>query len=224
MVFLFRAHSHSVLGYANWLKCYIELNDPEEVIMNRHLVRVEDQPEEERVYLEIQPYASQRGDPWWASTSTDHDDLFPPFVYNSTAPTLAKIRLRVPPKLQHKDVQFVVEATTTTAGEGGGVLFPLSDRSVLLQIHRAAVAEADGRASGADQNQSTELFSSNNNIELVAGWAAGYEAVKLTPTMTILRRNSRGEEPATTEDNGNNDSNGSNEQDENNNIGGDGEL
>jgi len=197
MLLLFRAQS--VYGYANWLKCYVELDDPEEAIMNRGILPADEQPQDERVYLEVQPYASRRRDPWWASsTRTNHGDLFPS---NATNPILVKLRLRVPPKLKNKDVQFVVEATgegVSFVGQGvmcdGKRAFSRQhDTPVLMQIHTAV---EDGGEADADADSDGSTTAHAGNIELVAGWAAGYEAVKLTPTM-ILRRN-----------NGNYDSNG----------------
>ena len=204
MILLFTAQY--VHGYVDWLKCYIEFDDPEEVIMHHSIVPSEQQSEQEQVYIEVQPYASRRRDPWLASNHQNHEDLFPPSIYNATMTTLIKLRLKVSLKLQDKDVQFVVEAT----GEGISFVGPgvmcdgkrafsrQHDKSVLLEMKTTvAVAEKLADADKERWSESSSSLRRLGDIELVAGWAAGYEAVKLTPKM-IVRRNNLGNEMTTT--------------------------
>lgn len=182
-------------AYADWLKCYIEFDDDEEVIMHQPIVQIEDQSEEMKAYIEIQSYASPRRAPWMASTQQEHEDLFPLSIYNSTATTLLKLRLVVPSSVTQKHAQFVVEAIgegVTFVGEGvmcGGsrAFSKQHDRHVLLQINSTRAFPTSN-----EQEKSGEVPAHKGDIEMVAGWATGYGAVKLTPKM-ILRRSGFGE-------------------------------
>ena len=195
-----------VHGYANWLKCYIELDDPEEVIMHRSIIPSDQQPDDERVFIEVQPYASRRDDAWFALTLLDHEEIFAPSVYNETMSTLLKLRLKVPPKLQKKDFQFVIDV----AGEGVSFVGPGAvcdgnrsfsrqhDDHVLLKIESADAFRETVAADGPQEHSREPPSRPIGNIDLVAGWAAGYEAVKLTPKMIVRRRNVETETKAAT--------------------------
>jgi len=191
--------TQSAHAYANWLKCYIEFDDKEEVVMHHPIVHTEDQSEERKAYIEIQPYTSRRKAPWMASMQQEHEDLFLSSIYNATtATTLLKLRLRVPPSLPQKGVQFVVEAIgegVSFVGQGvmcdGTRAFSKQHvKHVLLQINSTRTYTGKNEPENLDERSA--LLS---DIELVAGWAAGYGAVKLTPKM-ILRRSSLGKTTA----------------------------
>jgi hypothetical protein len=200
----------SAHAYANWLKCYIEFDDEEEVIMHHPIVQTKDQSEERKAYIEIQPYASPHGAPWMASTQQEHEELFPSSIYNTnnatttttttataTTTTLLKLRLRVPPSLKRKDVQFVVEVIgegVSFVGQGvmcdGRRAFSQQhDKHVLLQMNYSKTKSATSTTNEIENpdDEASALLGLGDNIELVAGWAAGYEAVKLTPKMILSR-------------------------------------
>ena len=171
----------STHAYADWLKCYVDLDDEDEIIMHKPIVKVEDQSEEERkVVIEIQPYISPKNSPWMASTVQEYGDLFP--ASNAPTPTsLLKARLRLTPNLQQqksKSVQFAMVATGEGVSfvgrgavcNGSRVSSKKHDEHVLLQIH-------DG-------------LTTTENIELVAAWAGGYEAVKVTQKLIVKRSTS----------------------------------
>lgn len=162
-------------AYADWLKCYVDLEDDEEVIMHKPILKVDDQsPEEKEVMIEIQPSVDPpRGASWRNLTVQQHQELFP--SSDPTLPTLLKARVRLPPTLQRprKSVQFVLEAK----GEGVSFVGPTSmcdgkrvsgqKGHVVLQIEPVSAAQDD--------------------IELLAAWAGGYEAVKLTQKLIVKR-------------------------------------
>ena len=174
----------SVSAYADWLRCETEFDGTVEgtTIMNRPIVPSEDQSEDRRVYIEIQPDGSRFTDPWMVATPQDHRDLFPAPSTTTTgtaveaaATTVLRLRLRVPRSLRRKQVQFVAEVTgegVSFVGPGvmwgGSRAFSRQHREhVLLRIPSTRAVSGD--------------------IELIAGWAAGYGAVNLTPKMIVKR-------------------------------------
>jgi len=156
-------------AYADWLKCDVELDDEDEIIMHKSIVFTKDQSEEQRrVKIEIQPYVGKS--PWLTSASLD--DLM-------AKSNLLKVRLQVPPSLtEQRSFQFVVEATGDNASfVGPGVM-------------------CDGRRAFSKQHQNhvlLQISEPTQRIELFAGWAAGYEAVKLTSKMILKSGSSDGE-------------------------------
>ncbi|MGK3749943.1 MAG: hypothetical protein ACI8RD_002241 [Bacillariaceae sp.] len=207
VIFIFvsfeQTKSSSVYAYANWLKCYIELDDEEEVIMHQHIIPAE--KSNEKVYIEVQPYVSDNRGVWMASTQQDYHDLFASSSKQmetvttkaTTTTSLLKLRLKVPPNMKQKGIQFVVEV------KGNGVSFVgpgvmcdgdraysrQYDQHVLLQINSTTVSEAAAIGKGEEEKEEdfTETDLLVGDVEIVAGWASGYEAVSLTPKM-ILRR------------------------------------
>jgi hypothetical protein len=163
-------------GYASWLKCFIELEE-EEIVMHHPMIPAEHAREE--VLIEVQPYG---GDGEWFAApeytlgrgekvSRNRDDL--------TTTTALKVRLKVPPSLQREDVQYVVEA------KGDDVAF--IDLGVMCDGVRAFSTKHDEHVVLQINTTATTTIE-NGNIELLAGWASGFEAVTLTRTM-MLKRN-----------------------------------
>ena len=83
-------------GYAAWLKCYVDLMDDTEIIMNnlitpesgaRHTVTIEVKPADED---------------YWRTTLS----------YRPNISTLVTARLQVPPEISHMDVQYVMEVVS----------------------------------------------------------------------------------------------------------------
>jgi hypothetical protein len=86
----------SVEGFAAWLKCYVDLQDDSEVIMNNHIVTIQVRPEGD---------TSRDG---WA----DH------LVYEAGAgarTTTIHAKLAVPAGLQGRQVQYVMEVVSGNA-------------------------------------------------------------------------------------------------------------
>lgn len=191
--------SSSVHAYANWLKCYIELDDEEEVIMHKHIIPFEQS--HEKVYIEVQPYVSNsRSSMWMASTQQNYHDLFPSSketesVTATTTSSLLKLRLKVPPSMKQKGVQFVVEVKANGVSfvgpgimcDGDRAYSKQYDQHVLLQINSTMVSAAAAANENEEVEGSSEIDFLVGDVEIVAGWASGYKAVSLTPKM-ILRR------------------------------------
>jgi hypothetical protein len=172
------AMAHPAHGYASWLKCYIELDD-QEVVMHQLIVPADKAREE--VAIEVQPYRSEKrgGHADEATTWVSGPD----YQVGTSDVTTLRVRLRVPPSLQHMDVQFVIEAT-------GGPGAEFIDLGVMCDGQRASSRRQDEYV--ILQINSTEgeaaVAGSKTDVELVAAWATGFEAVTLTPKMTLRRR------------------------------------
>lgn len=94
----------------------------------------------------------------------------PELTYAADTVTSLEVRLNVPAALEGEDVQYVVESSA-------GAVFVKPEmcggrRSHARSAHQSVLLEVDG---------------TRPTIELLAGWATGHEAVKLT-TKTVLRR------------------------------------
>lgn len=101
------------------------------------------------------------------------DDWSSTIDYPKDTQTTITARLRVPPSLSHQDVQFVMD----TVSKGALFKRPMSTcegrRASSTHYSQAVILDIDG---------STDL------VELVAGYAAGHEAVTLTPTLVMRRQ------------------------------------
>jgi hypothetical protein len=165
---LFFSSHHHVSGYAAWLKCYVELDDTE-VIMHHYVEPF--QSAREQVTIEVQQVLGGGGgeeEEWLSDYALPAESKFPVITLN--------IRLQVPESL--RDVQYVMEVKG-----GNGTKFV--DRGTMC----------DGKRSSSTKHYypvtlQIPMDDQSNNIdpvELVAGWAAGREAVSLTNKLVIQR-------------------------------------
>lgn len=100
------------------------------------------------------------------------------YTYPKDALTSVEVRLKVPPELQQRDVQFVVETS-----DGAKFVEPVM---------------CEGRRSFArahDDAVTLVLEGSTDTVSLKAGWAAGYEAVALTPSLVMKMEESEPDMP-----------------------------
>jgi hypothetical protein len=124
---VFMAFVQPVNGFAAWLKCYVDLTDDEEIIMNNRIIPAQDAPFD----VSIQVKFSQ-DDEWLSSLS------YPP-----DRPSTVTLRLKVPPELSHEDVQYAMETTMP----GARFLRPQTcegRRSHASHYSMASVLEIDG--------------------------------------------------------------------------------
>jgi hypothetical protein len=179
LVFLLLSFATPSLGYAAWLKCFVEL-DPAEVIMWQKVITAEDSKHDVRI--EVQPFGF--GDEWLSSESNASDDdkavvQLPP-AHPGTPLTL-RVRLHVPPALEHEDVQFVMELKTSTA-DAAAEAVEFIDRGVMCDGSRAFSRRHDEHVV---LQLDTELHPNLEYVTLTAIWAPGMEAVSLTRTLTL---------------------------------------
>lgn len=99
-------------------------------------------------------------------------------TFPSDSPTTVDVRLAVPPALVEEDVQFVVETTD------GATFAP----PTMMCEGRRSFSRA------YDEHVTLVLDGTTPTVSLKAGWAAGHEAVNLTPLL-VLRK-----EPATADE------------------------
>lgn len=104
------------------------------------------------------------------------------FTYPKDSLTSVDVRLSVPPALQEEDVQFVVETS-----DGAKFVEPIM---------------CEGKRSFArahDDAVTLVLEGSTDTVSLKAGWAAGYEAVALTPSLILQMEPSEPDMPTAAE-------------------------
>ena len=186
--------STPTLGFASWLKCYVDL-DPSEIIMYQKVVPASDAAHV--VVIEVQPYGQAAGeDVWWSSSSSSVNNLTDkeqdrqmnivqlPAAFPGTPLTL-RVRLRIPPSLsqgREPDLQFVVEATTSIS-DAAAEAVEFIDKGVMCDGKRAFSRRHDEHVIlQIDLNAHPEL----EYVTLVAGWASEMEAVTLTPLLTLI--------------------------------------
>lgn len=154
-------------GFAAWLKCYVDLLDDDEVIMNHGIVPARDAYHKG---VEIEVKFSQDDD--WSTT----------FTYPDHKTSFVTARLKVPPELASEDVQYVIdtvyddpEGTMTAAKFKPPFAVCDGRRAHAKYYHEAVVLEIDG-TSNTDQ------------VHLVAGYAMHHGPVTLTPVLVLHRQ------------------------------------
>jgi hypothetical protein len=101
---------------------------------------------------------------------TENGDWTSDFTYNGSGPTIIQARLQVPDELEHDPVQFVIETTE-------GAVF-------------TAPKMCEGRRSFSTNYAdpvTLQITGEAESVTLVAGWAAGHEAVTMTPKLLLKR-------------------------------------
>lgn len=161
----------NVVGFAAWLKCYVDITDTEEIIMN-YLILPKDQGHHGEVQIEVK----RVDDDHWVTED---------FSFDPTRPTSVMARLKVPPVLAEMDVQFVMDILPNDGITNDSVKFtrPANvckgkrahathyTESVILQIP----------STGEDDVPSP--------VRLIAVYATGHEAVTQTEVITLQPNN-----------------------------------
>ena len=178
-------------GYASWLRCYVEL-DESEVVMHQYIIPADETTD---VSIEIQECGTSDNDQWISSEYT------PSTTTTLNTPFNIKVRLQFPYHLLRQDVQYVIEIVTEEdddeqEGEGEednnkAVVAEFIDRGVMCEGQRAFSRSSD--------HVVLKIYDISQPIELVAGYAPGMEAVRLTPKFTITTNISSSEGSAPTE-------------------------
>jgi hypothetical protein len=155
----------SVEGFAAWLKCYVDLQDDSEVIMNNHIVKSENA--EHAVTIQVRPEGDTSRDGW-----ADH------LVYEAGAgarTTTIHAKLAVPAGLQGRQVQYVMEV--------------VSGNATFLSPAMCGGKRAHGMRS--NDPVVLQIEGTSDHVELVAGFATGHEAVTLTKTLRLMQSSSK---------------------------------
>ncbi|CAJ1954624.1 unnamed protein product [Cylindrotheca closterium] len=163
-LFLVSTITSPVHGFASWLRCYVEL-ETDEVVMNHHI-----QPStvaEHDIPIQVQ----NSNDGTWSSTvpSTIIQPTATAKTTTTTTTTL-QIRLELPQELIRQDVQWVIEVTPEGAAEFVG---------------NGRMCEGTRAHSRNEEPVTLTIKDGSTPLKLVAGYAAGHEAVVLTPPMHI---------------------------------------
>jgi hypothetical protein len=97
LLLLLLSASRPAHGFASWLKCYVDLTDESEVIMNYNII-----PSNEARYAGVQIELKLAADDHWLDSLEYHGDR--------TSRVTA--RLKVPYELADMDVQYVMETSS----------------------------------------------------------------------------------------------------------------
>ena len=176
-VIIFVSSLPSAHAYANWLKCYVDLDDTE-VIMNKKILTEENA--EHTVELQVQRLLSherdndhRNSDRAWETTNLS---------YPAETKSTFKVKVKPPPELEGRNMQFVVEveATYNTGKTGSGASFSFpkmcdGQRSYGRNYNEAVTLEIDTTGNNAP-----------DSIELVGAWAVGFGQVSLTPRLVMM--------------------------------------
>ena len=171
VVLLVLLNFQHAVGFAAWLKCYVDITDTEEIIMN-YLILPKDQGQHGEVQIEVKGL----DDDHWVTED---------FSYDPTRTTSIMARLKVPPVLAEMDVQFVMDILPNDGKTNDSVVFTRPAKvckgkrahathyteSVLLEI----------AASGEDDIPSP--------VRLIAVYATGHEAVTQTDILILQPNN-----------------------------------
>ena len=164
----------SVWGFAAWLKCYVDITDTEEIIMNYLIL-----PKEEGHHGEVQIEVKGVDDDHWVTES---------FSFDPTRATSVMARLKVPPILAEMDVQFVMDILSNDHAEA-------DDNSNVMFTRPAKVCQGK-RAHATHYTDSVLLEISPvgedatpSPIRLMAVYATGHEAVTQTDIMILQPNN-----------------------------------
>lgn len=147
----------SVHGFASFLKCYVDFEDAEEVIMNHPIQAHTESPHN----IIVQVKRADWPDDAWTTEST---------TYPANQVTTWEARLVYPPDGPEYlgKTEYVMETV-------GGVFDPptmCDGRRIPSKGERTVVLKVDG---------------TKPNVELFAGWAYGKQAVTLTPRIVLTR-------------------------------------
>jgi hypothetical protein len=146
-------------SYASWLKCYVDLTDTESEVIMNNRIIPSDQARYHGVKIEVK--------------LAEDDHWLDSLEYHGDRTSTVTARLKVPPELSESSVvQYAMETSS-----GASFVRPKM---------------CDGRRShGMHYTDSVvlEISGSTETVELVAGYATGHEAVTLTETLVLSRRN-----------------------------------
>jgi hypothetical protein len=159
-----------VSGFAAWLKCYVDITDPDEIIMNHLIV-----PSADALHEGVKIEAKYADDDHWVTDS---------LIYDATRTTQIMARLKVPSVLAEVDVQYVLD------------IVPNSESSPILAKFIRPANTCEGRRGSATHYSdplvleipASAVDATPEPIRLVAGYATGHEAVTLTEPMLLQPR------------------------------------
>ena len=147
------------MGYASWLKCYVDLDDSE-VVMNHRIVSAE------RASTTLRLQVRPQGADTWLSSSTEE----PLTVSAGTAYEVQFDLSAYQGQEEFENLQFVLEIS-----EGGS-----------FEADRTGRCE-NARAHGStDRIVNFTVTGDTDQVQIVGAWALGHSAVSLTPATQLL--------------------------------------
>lgn len=158
------------MGFAAWLKCYVDITDTEEIVMN-YLILPKDQAKHGEVRIEVKGV----DDDHWVTED---------YTFDPTQTTKVMARLKVPSTLAEMDVQYVMDIISNdTTNENVQFTRPANickgKRAHATHYTDSAVLEIPATM---DSGGSLQIPPS---VQLIAVYATGHEAVTQTEILTI---------------------------------------
>lgn len=146
-------------SYPSFLKCYIDLDDEEEVIMNNLVVPPENAEHNVQILVSI-----DNGETWM------DDEIF----FSPEKETVVQVKLEIPEALRHSDFQYVLElqGSKNAKFQNGHC----EGRRVYGKLRQVATIVIE---------EFTQEKESVDEIEIFAGWATGHEAVTRTSSVYL---------------------------------------
>jgi len=165
----------SVEGYANWLKCYVDLDDTE-IVMNKKMLTHEDA--EHVVDLQVKRVSNNDDS---QKESNNQNWQTANVVYPAQTKSTWKVKVKPPPELEGQNMQFVVEAEAIYNSGSSS-----TDKSAIMFTFPKM---CEGRRSfGRNYNEAVtiEIDGTPDSVELWGAWAIGYGQVSLTPRFVMM--------------------------------------
>jgi hypothetical protein len=156
-----------VVGFAAWLKCYVDITDTQEIIMN-YLVL----PKEEARHGEVQIEVKGVDDEDWVTEG---------FSFDPKGTTKVMLRLKVPPVLATIDVQYVMDIVPNDGITNDSVIFT-RPANVCKGKRASAKHHTD---SAILQIPATGDDAIPSPVRLIAVYATGHEAVTQTDILVL---------------------------------------
>lgn len=171
VILLLLRRCQNALGFAAWLKCYVDITDTEEIIMN-YLILPKDQGHHGEVQIEVKGI----DDDHWVTEG---------YAFDPTRTTSVMARLKVPPILAEMDVQYVMDILPNDDETNGNVIFTRP-----AKVCKGKRAHATHYTESALlQIPPTGEDAVASPVRLIAVYATGHEAVTQTDIVVLQPNN-----------------------------------
>jgi len=182
--------------------CFLNLRDPQEVIMNAYLVQPEASPfSNSTLFVQVTPKNEEAPD-----TIANTKTVQSVFELDSTQPLAEYTVTLIYPQSELADLQYVVDVATLTLNADSSTEEeekPKSLQASFLPTRKSGCHNTRVYGRGKDHETFTLQISTTDihvhtrpeeYIHLVAAWATGHEAVKLTSPIYFIPKSSSSSE------------------------------
>ena len=153
-----------VQAFANWLPCFVDMEDETEVVMNHNIQNPEQGPFV--VHVQVRLADAKKSDPWKFSLD------YPP-----NTKTRVHTRILAPPEAGDRALQYAMEVSTP------GAKFIAPQMCEGVRTYGAS----------QDDHNILEIDGESETVELWAAWAGDHEPVSMTPRIALYRQEEKSE-------------------------------